>query len=115
MTDIEKVRLRIGDTAGTIFTDPQIQDFLDENDDDILLAAADACEALAADAVKLHKAQSIGRYSIDRKGLADTYMALAKELRARAGSETPAYGVVEQAVSDFAASEIVDNEAMRGS
>ena len=46
---IDMVRLKAGDTETTpILTDNAIQAFLDNNDDNVLLAAAEACEALAA-------------------------------------------------------------------
>jgi len=46
---IDLVRLKAGDTEATpILTDNAIQAFLDNNDGNVLLAVAEACEALAA-------------------------------------------------------------------
>jgi len=46
---IDLVRLKAGDTETTpVLTDNAIQAFLDNNDGNVLLAAAEACEALAA-------------------------------------------------------------------
>jgi len=48
-TDIGKVRLQIADTGSSpIFSDAEIQAFLDQETGSIMLASADALDALAA-------------------------------------------------------------------
>jgi hypothetical protein len=100
MTDREAVRLTIADTAGTIFTDAEIDWFLEKENDDVDIAAARACEALAASATLVAKAQASGQFSTDKKGIPDYYLALAARLRANAaevagGIAAPAYGTAE--------------------
>lgn len=113
MTEVNKVRLRIGDLGSVIFTsDDYIQEFLDANDGSVVAACADACLAMATDAVLLHRAWSAGNYKDDKKGMAEAYRKMAGEFRAQAAT-TPAYAHAEQAVSDFAAGEIVLNEELR--
>jgi len=85
---IDLVRLKVGDTETTpILTDNAIQAFLDNNDDDVLLSAAEACEALAA-----HYADNPAEVVGDLEGAvtktqnflraADRYRAQAAELKA---------------------------------
>lgn len=112
MTEIEKVRLRIGDTTSAIFTDAQIQEFLDANDDSVLLACADACMAVATSAALQAKFEVLGSHTLDRRGIASAYSALADKYFTQAQTE-PAWSVAEQSLSDFSASEIIENEAMR--
>lgn len=113
MTNVEKVRLRIGDADSLIFTtDAEIEEFLAANDDDILLSCADACRAIAAQAVLLERAVRIGNYSHDRKSAAATYMKLAEMFRGEV-EDAPAYGFFEQTFSPFAEDDILTREAMR--
>jgi len=87
---IDMVRLKAGDTETTpILTDNAIQAFLDNNDDNVLLAAAEACEALAA-----HFADNPAEVVGDLEGAvtktqnflraADRYRAQAAEIEAKA-------------------------------
>ena len=114
MTEINKVRLRIGDLDSQIFTsDDYIQEFLDANDDDVLLACSDACRAIAAEASLLAVAEKVGGYSIDRKTIAQHYMTLADKYQTQAVT-APYSGVIEMTVSEFAEDQIIENEALRG-
>ncbi len=63
MTDIEKVRLLIGDTGSVQFTDAQIQAFLDMASSDILMASSYALEAWAASITSSLKSEKIGDYA----------------------------------------------------
>jgi len=85
---IDLVRLKAGDTETTpVLTDNAIQAFLDNNDGNVLLAAAEACEALAA-----HYADNPTEVVGDLEGAAtktqnflraaDRYRAQAAELKA---------------------------------
>ena len=114
MTNIEKVQLRIGDTSATIFTTTQIQDFLDENGDDISLSCADALRAIAASARLLDKLEKIGGHTLDRKGLIKSLLAAAAAFQT-SSEDVPAYGFFEQAHTDLSAREIIRKEAMRDS
>ena len=86
-TDVGKVRLKIADTviATAHFTDEEIQVFLDEADDDILLAAALALESWAAALTDNALSEKIGDYSYSKKQ-ADNKMALAKQYREASGA-----------------------------
>ena len=73
MTDIEKIRLKIGDTAAVEqFTDAELQSFLDD-EGSVRLASAAALEAWAAVYATNPDNESIGGYayaqSITRKML----------------------------------------------
>jgi len=115
MTDVEFVRLRIGDVAKTIFpNDTDIQAFIDANSGDLWLAAADACMAIAADAGKYAKVQRIGEYEIDRTKVPGIMMKLAQEYR-KMSAEQPADGYYEQSLTDWNVNEIIYNEALRQS
>jgi len=112
-SNVGKVRLRIGDLGSVIFEDDAyIEEFLAANDDNVLAACSDACLAIANQAALLHKAQKIGNWSLDQKGMAAAYRDMAREFQAQIANE-PAYAGVEQAVSDFAARDIIGNEALR--
>lgn len=79
MTDIEKVRLKIGAIISATFTDVQIQAFLDM-EGSVNLAAAAAIEAWAAGAISGMESEHIGDYSYAKKSI-DNALALAKRLR----------------------------------
>ena len=80
MTDIEKVRLLIADTASVQFTDVQIQAFLDIANDEILLAASYALESWAASLTSGLKSEKIGDYAYTKDD-AGSKIALAKKYR----------------------------------
>ena len=68
MTDIEKVRLKIGAVISATFTDAQIQAFLDM-EGSVNLAAAAAIEAWAAAAIGSPESEHIGDYSYSSKAI----------------------------------------------
>jgi len=80
MTDIDKVRLLIDDTASVKFTDAQIQVFLDMASGSILTAAGYALEAWAAALVGSITSEKIGDYSYTKKE-AEGKLKLAKEYK----------------------------------
>ncbi len=90
-TDIGKVRLKIADTntASFIFTDAEIQVFIDESGD-LHNAAAMALYANAADSGRLATRKTAGNYTED-------LTAIAKELRTLAEKyfELSQYGAVD--------------------
>ncbi len=113
MTLIEQVRLRIGDADSDVFDDAEVQQFLDDAEDDIFLAAADALEAIAASAALVAKLQRTGNLTIDRRAIPGELRKLAAVYRARV-AESPATAWAEQSVSPFAIADIAAHRAMRG-
>lgn len=91
LTTLDQVRLQIGDTDNTafLFTDVEIGQFLERHNDEVLAAAADACDALAARFARDFDFKwKDGEF---KKGSrADRYAKLAEQLRARAGIGQPA-------------------------
>lgn len=83
-TDIEKLRLTIGDNDATaqLFTDDELQYFLDLNNDNILKAGADASDAAAAKFARSYNFETDGQ-RFDREALFTHYQKLASTLRAR--------------------------------
>jgi len=69
MTNIEIIRLKIGDTDATdyAFTDTEITYFLTSNSDNLNLAAADALEAWIAKYTMAPDSEKIGDYSYTQK------------------------------------------------
>ena len=89
-TNVGKVRLKIADTDVTPatdahFTDEELQVFLDEADDDILLASALALEAWAGALTDNALSEKIGDYSYSKKQ-ADNKLALAQRYRDASGA-----------------------------
>jgi hypothetical protein len=89
LSDLDAFRLELGDTDATdyLFTDDEAQYFIDNNPQRLLVAVADACDALARRfARKADLIVKSGNDQVARKytGMADTYSARAKELRERA-------------------------------
>lgn len=87
----DQVRLQIGDNDSNAFllTDAEIDSFLERHTDQVLPAAADACDALAARFARDFDFKwKDGEF---KKGSrADRYAKLAEQLRARAGVGQPA-------------------------
>lgn len=80
MTDIDKVRLLIGDTGSIQFTDAQIQIFLDLASGSVLTAAGFALEAWAASITGGLTSEKIGDYAYSKKD-AEQKLELAKEYK----------------------------------
>ena len=81
-TNIGKVRLTTGDNVMTavVFSDEEIQIFLDAQGDSIPLASADLLEAWAAKYGQSAASETIGDYAYTQKIIANM-LALAKRLR----------------------------------
>lgn len=96
MTDIEKIRLKIGDkTVPYHFTDVELQSFLTD-ESSVSLASAAALEAWASAYAANADSEKIGDYSYSQK-IVDKMLSLAKSLRDRE-AETP---VMEWAEMDL--------------
>ena len=80
MTDIDKVRLLIGDTGSVQFTDAEIQAFLDMASGSVLTAAGFALEAWAASVTGGLTSEKIGDYSYSKKD-AEQKLKLAMEYK----------------------------------
>lgn len=82
----EQVRLLIADTnpGQQYLTDTDVQGFLDLNDGDVRLAAADALEAIATSEALIGKVITTQDLQTDAAKLADTLLKRAAMLRARA-------------------------------
>ena len=86
MTDIEKVRLKIGDTIlPYVFSDPEITFFLTDNSGNLNLAAADALEAWMAKYAMAPDSEKIGDYAYTQKIIANMNK-LRTELREKDAS-----------------------------
>lgn len=112
-TNVGKVRLRSGDNVITdyIFTNEEIDNFLDANSGDVNMAAADVLDAWAAIYMANADSEHIGDYSYTQK-IVDNMQKLAKSLRERAMSE-PAGAFAEVGYTDFSNREIIRNRSLR--
>ena len=81
-TNIGKVRLKIGDTvvADTQFSDEELQVFLDEASDNILLASALALESWANSYAANASSEKIGDYQYTQK-IVDNMLKTAARYR----------------------------------
>lgn len=113
-TDAGKVRALIGDTDITNpqFTDDEVAAFLLLNNGSLLLAAADALDAMAAKAARGASITKLGDYQLDTTDAATQLQSLAEKLRDREYN-TPAFAVVEDNVSGFSELEIIRNYLLR--
>lgn len=90
-TDRGKVRLNLGDTVTNAgprpdkrnFTDAEIDHFIDTETDGLTAATAFGFEILASEWMAYSIAEREGEVSFDAKGLADSYMTIAKDWRSK--------------------------------
>jgi hypothetical protein len=85
-SDLEKVRLQIGDTTSTdpLFTDEEINVYLDQRAGNVLQTAADLCDVLAVRFSREYDFET-DQQSFKRSQRVKSYQSLAKTLRSRAG------------------------------
>lgn len=85
-TVLAKTRLEIGDTDSTaaLFTDEELDVYLDNRSDNVLLAAADACDALATRFARAYDFKTDGQ-EFYRGKMSEMWAARAVALRGRAG------------------------------
>lgn len=107
-TDLEKIRLEIGDTDSTaaLFSDEEIQVKLD-SEGSVLRAAAALCEILAARFSRYYDFETDGQ-SFKRSQMAEMYARRAASLRARAYSVTTVETTRVDGYSDDVGSRDVD-------
>lgn len=112
MTDVEKIRLKIGGAAtATVVNDTALQAFLDE-EGSVVGAAAAACEALAA-----HYAQaydiSTDDQSLKRSQRAKAFAAQAKDFRGLQDKDEGIGSINSEKVDGYNDT-AVDNESIDG-
>lgn len=85
-TTLGKVRLQVGDTDSTaaLFTDAEVQVYLDQRADNILQTAADLCEVLATRFSREFDFET-DRQKFSRSQRQKMYAEMAATLRVRAG------------------------------
>jgi len=100
MTPVEQVRLLIGDTDDTaqVYTDDQLQGFLDIRDQSIRLASADALFGLANKLARSAQKEVVGDYSIDNTSAPALLRQQATDL-VNLENLTPAFGIAEENLS----------------
>ncbi len=116
-TTVGQVRLQIGDTDVTpasdaIFTDEEIQVFLDANSDNVLLASAQALESLAASTARLAKLTRTLNWTEDTRKVSEDLLSAARQLRDQE-ADAPAFGFAEKTYTDFNTRQIVINRSLR--
>jgi len=107
---LDKLRLTIGDTDSTapLFQDDELNYFLDTRSDNILLAAADACDAAAARFARAYDF-SVDGQSFSRSSMVAAYRGMAAEFRNRANGLST---VVETKVDGY--SQTIDSDQVAG-
>lgn len=87
LTDLDKFRLELGDidSANALFNDDEAAYFIDARPGSVLLAVADACEALARRFAREFDFDANESKSFKRSQKAMAYLKMAAELRMRAG------------------------------
>jgi hypothetical protein len=106
LTTLDRVRLEIGDldASAPLFTDDEINAYLDDYQDNILATAAALCDALATRyAVKADT--TIGSLSFKWSNVSDAFAKRAQALRLRAGTTAPFAGGTSQADKDARAAD----------
>lgn len=85
-TALDEFRLLLGDrdTTAQLFNDVEAQWFIDQRPGNVLLAVADACEALARQYAREFDFDANDEKSFKRSQKAEAYLKMAKDLRQRA-------------------------------
>lgn len=105
-TDLEKVRLEIGDTDSSdpLFSDEEINHKLTESSNDIILTASSLCFILAA-RFSRQVSFSMDGQRVDLSDKAKMYKVMGEKLQARSGS-----GIVSQPLTIVDGYAPVDDE-----
>jgi hypothetical protein len=113
MTDIQKVRILIGDTGSAVFTDDEMQAFLDMQSGSLFLAAALAVDAEAAKVSANLVEVRIGDY-LNQSGRNQVagLQAQAKAFR-ELEYNTPAFDFAEENYDEFTQYDIIRNYILR--
>jgi hypothetical protein len=119
-TDAGKVRLLCQDfdASEMIFSDKEIQAFLDLNEADVRWAAAQALEVIASNEVYVQKRIKLLDLTTDGPAEAAQLMKLAASLRGQAVMDSESiddlFDYAEQAFNHFSSREIIRNSILRG-
>ena len=111
-TDRGKVRLLVKDTTDEglpqkgehyVFSDAEIDAFLEMNSSDVWASAADACHSLAADEILGSLILSLSGFKIDRSKVPEYWTKLAEryETKAKEGARVEFVDSFDYGVSDF--------------
>lgn len=92
-TDVGKVRLLIPDLDEELFTDDEIQAFLDLEGSEVRMAAAQAIETIASSKGFLAKRKKLGDYEIEEWSPSEL-MKRAAKLREQSGSGSLSVGEI---------------------
>jgi hypothetical protein len=86
VTALDKFRLELGDrnTDAQLFNDVEAQYFIDKHPTNLLLAVADACDALAAQYAREFDFDANESKSFKRSQKAQAYLEMGRRLRVRA-------------------------------
>lgn len=104
-TDQGKVRLGIADTGSpSIFSDDEIQAFLDENEGSLKFAIASGLESLAALYARRSSKLQVLDIQVDFSGVAASLMAQAKQVR-QSEYDSTAFAFAEPVEGGFARQE----------
>lgn len=87
-TNLDRVRLLIGDvdSARPLLNDDEVEFFLTEREENVYLAASDACEAIAARLAREPQAWSADGQAVTNGDRAKQYRDLARQLRRGVGA-----------------------------
>lgn len=104
------------DTWSCIFTDEEIQAFLNRFNGSVYMAASQALHSICNSKAMLSIRRKIGDYDEDLTNISIQLRQQAKEFRdmAEAEDDEPADAYAEMAVDDFTTREILANRARRG-
>ncbi len=116
-TNRDKVRRMIRDTDTLnpdrqLYPNETITAILTGTTQDLFLAAAELLEGLVVNAALLHKAEKIGDFTTDTKGMATALMAMAKYYRSLS-EDAPAFDFAEMNLSTFNELELIVNDVLR--
>jgi hypothetical protein len=111
MNDIQKIRVLISSPDGE-FTDDELQMFLDLSSGSLFLGCALALDARAAGISTESQEVKIGDYSTSDRTRLATIVAQAQSFR-DLEFNTPAFGVIEENLSDMNALIILRNYILR--
>jgi hypothetical protein len=115
-TALGKVRVLItdGDVAHPIFTDDQLQVFIDLEGEDIFLASALAIETIATSEALILKVIETLDVKTDGAKLAEALMKRAKSMRDRVNTESGSFAIAAMIDTPSAWRERIRKNAMRG-
>jgi hypothetical protein len=101
------------DQRSAVWTDGELQVFLDNNDNDAYLASAEALTVLAANRQLLVQSRRIGQTTVDFGSVRSDLLRQAEQYRTQAYAQDPASAFAEHSWTDFNARRIITNDLLR--